>query len=394
MGIAYSANLTQGLLGIGYPFNEASNVDDPSTVENEAFVYPNIVDDMVSQDLIAINAYSLYLDDLDSDSGSIIFGGLDTDKFHGDLVQMPVVPRTLRNGTDVFVEFAVALTSFSLTDGSSNKNLPLSESAPPVVLDSGTALTYLPSALAEDIYTELGAYDDSQSYFGTGLTFVDCDLIESDKTFNFGFGGSDGSDGVTIKIPYDEMILFPDKLGFSLDGYIPSGVTFQSVCVLGIMSTNDEPYILGDTFLRSAYVVYDLKNNVIALAQTNFNSSDTNVIDFKADQTAIPVVSGVASSAGIVETGTGKPGGKTESGTASVTSTASTTGRPTQRSTTVSGSASASTTRTSTETVTNTAASDTGNAGASTVPALDLSRFFVLGGATLFAVLGGAWLLA
>lgn len=387
MGIAHNANLTQGLLGIGYSLNEASNYDDPSTEENEAFVYPNLIDAMVSQHLISINAYSLYLDDLDSDSGSIIFGGLDTDKFHGDLVQMPIVPRTLRNGSELFIEFAVALTGVSLSDGSSNKAIPLSGSPPAVVLDSGTALTYLPTTLAESIYDEIGAYDDS-SYFGTGLVFADCDLIETGKSFDFKFGGSDGSDSVTIKVPYSEMILFPEKLGFSLDGYIPSDVPFSHVCILGIMSSPEDPYIMGDTFLRSAYVVYDLKNNVIALAQTNFNSDDSNVVDFKAGQTAIPAVSGVASSAGVVETGTGKPGGKTDS---EGSTTRRATPRPTSASASGSGSASS---RTSSATITDSTATGSGNAGVATVPALDISGLVVLGGATLFAVLGGGWLLA
>lgn len=317
---------------------------------------------MVTQKLIDTNAYSLYLDDLDASTGSIIFGGLDSDKFHGNLVQMPVVPHTLDNGTTYYSDFGVALTSFALA----GKDLTPSGSPPGPILDSGTSLTYLPESLAASIFTELNAYDDTQNYDGTGLILVDCSLDSDSKTFDFGFGGTGGSDSVTISVPYNEMIISPDKLGVNLDGYQPEGITFTDICVLGILPASEEPYILGDTFLRSAYVVYDLKNNVIGLAQTNFNSTTSSIVDFQADQTAIPAASGVASSAGITETATGKAGGKT--GTASVSATATGTGS------------------------TSTSAK---SAGVATVPALDLTGLFVFVGSTVLAVLGGGgWLLA
>jgi hypothetical protein len=48
--------------------------------------------------------------------------------------------------------------------------------------------------------------------------------------------------------------------------------------VLGIWPTDDPTnIILGDIFLRSAYVVYDLASYEIAFAQTNFNSSSSSL---------------------------------------------------------------------------------------------------------------------
>jgi hypothetical protein len=51
--------------------------------------------------------------------------------------------------------------------------------------------------------------------------------------------------------------------------------------------------VLGDTFLRSAYVVYDLQNNQISLAQTDFNSTTTNVVEITAS--GVPGASPVSS---------------------------------------------------------------------------------------------------
>jgi hypothetical protein len=61
---------------------------------------------------------------------------------------------------------------------------------------------------------------------------------------------------------------------------------------------------LGDTFLRSAYVVYDLANNEISLAQTNFNATGTNVVEIGTGTGSVPdattVANPVAATAGIL----------------------------------------------------------------------------------------------
>jgi hypothetical protein len=321
MGFAASTNITQGLLAVGYPLNEASEADDPP------FQYPNIIDSMVSQGLLNTKAYSLFLDDLDASSGSIIFGGLDSDKFHGDLVQMPIIPTTLRNGSEIFVEFGVAVTSLSVGNQSltSGSSLPgTSATAFDAILDSGTSITLLPTRIARSIFTILGAVIDDESIESSGFALVDCDLVAQNPgaTFDFGFGSSDGSSGVTISVPFSEMIISQEKLGLNLVD-LPRQITFQNVCILGLLDVNEEPFILGDTFLRSAYVVYDLQNNQIALAQTNFNSTSSNVVEFTANESTLPHVSGVASGVSVSATATGPVGGKPTVSTAATGSSSS-----------------------------------------------------------------------
>jgi hypothetical protein len=45
---------------------------------------------------------------------------------------------------------------------------------------------------------------------------------------------------------------------------------------------------MGETVLRSAYVVYDLANSRAALAQSNFNSTKENIVEFESLGAAIP----------------------------------------------------------------------------------------------------------
>lgn len=293
MGLAHKATLTTGLLGIGYDVNEASN-----SLTTGRFVYPSIIDTMVDQSLINIRAYSLYLDDLDSSTGSIIFGGLDSDKFQGNLIQVPVVPDHYKNGTEVFAELKVNMTSFGITSQTGNTANTAAFTQFPIVLDSGTSLTYLPDALATRIFAMIGAYDDSST---SGQVFVDCNILKKTpgQTFNFGF-----QNGAVIKIDMTEMVFPLTGLFYTPAKYIPSSQTlgFSSACALGIQPGGSSgPFLMGDTFLRSAYVVYDLKNNLIGLAQTNFDSNKTTIVEFEATATALPTVSGVAVSTTILK---------------------------------------------------------------------------------------------
>jgi hypothetical protein len=75
MGLANTTTSGFGVIGIGFDENEASLTSITSVP------YPNLIDQMVSQGLINTKAYSLYLDDLEESTGSIVFGGVDTNKF-------------------------------------------------------------------------------------------------------------------------------------------------------------------------------------------------------------------------------------------------------------------------------------------------------------------------
>lgn len=60
--------------------------------------------------------------------------------------------------------------------------------------------------------------------------------------------------------------------------------------------------MLGDTFLRSAYVVYDLENNQISLAATNFNATGTNVQEIGS---SVPGATDVPNAVATAEVATG-----------------------------------------------------------------------------------------
>jgi hypothetical protein len=248
---------------------------------------------MVNAGAINSAAYSLWLNDLQATTGSILFGGIDTAKYSGDLISIKVYPDSQGGRT---TSFTVAFTSLSATSSSGTDQLTPANYATAAILDSGTTITLLPDDIATSIFEELGATVSQQ----LGAVVVPCALAENSGTINYGFGGTGGP---TIKVAVSQLVL-PLTL---TNGRTPTYTNGQAACQLGIQAAGDLPVLFGDTFLRSAYVVYDLENNRIALAQTDFNSTSSNVVSFASQGAPIPSATTAANEDQVTQTATGVP---------------------------------------------------------------------------------------
>lgn len=213
----------------------------------------------MNQSYINTKAYSLYLNDHSSSTGSILFGGIDTEKFAGNLTGLSIILdielATSSSPNGIAISFEVVLsyvsvngqagntTTFSLfSTASDGSSMP----AIGVILDSGSTLTFLPSNSIPGIYSILSAVvnkDDSANIW------VNCDLLTStqDLTTNFQFTNFSTS---IIKVPISELV-------YKLADYVPIGshasfknLPFKNTCIFGILDSSnaDGASILGDTF--------------------------------------------------------------------------------------------------------------------------------------------------
>lgn len=277
-GIGYKSSSSQGILGIGYPVNEVQ----VGRAKKDA--YDNLPAKMVTDGTIASNAYSLWLNDLDASTGSILFGGVDTAQYTGALETLPIQA----NG-GVYSEFLITLTSVVLDNVTIANDQALA-----VLLDSGSSLTYLPDTWVEQIYTETGAQYDSSE----GAAYVPCSLANDTRTLDFTFSSP------TIKVSMNELVL--DLVTTS--GKRPTFSNGVTACLFGIAPAGSSTNVLGDTFLRSAYVVYDISNNEISLAQTKFNATESDVKEIGTGTSAVPdataVVNAATATAGVVTSST------------------------------------------------------------------------------------------
>jgi hypothetical protein len=250
-GIGQTSSSTQGVLGIGYPSNEvAVNRLGQSS-------YPNLPEALVNASLIASPAYSLWLNDLSASTGSILFGGVNAAKYTGSLQSVPIIKEA-----GAYYEFIIALTGISIGSTSlSSSSLPAA-----VLLDSGSSLTYLPNDLAAQIYSSVSAIYN----YDLGAAYVACDLRSNSSSISFSFSSTSNSISVAMK----ELVL---DAGTSSSGQPYTLQDGAPACIFGIApSTDGSMSVLGDTFLRSAYVVYDMANNEISLAQTDFDSTESD----------------------------------------------------------------------------------------------------------------------
>ncbi|KAL5353662.1 hypothetical protein ACLOAV_001701 [Pseudogymnoascus australis] len=293
IGLADVSTLPVGVMGIGYNTSEAA-----------ATIYPNIIDQMVDQGLINTRAYSLWLDDLQADTGQILFGGIDTAKYDGTLSILPTLGSAGKKPTS----FAVALGGISVGHKGKMTTITSDEFAIPVILDSGTTHTLLPKSVVRSIVRGLGAYDFTTQI---GAILVNCGLRTANPDFIFGYKFGTNSTGPTINVNLSEVILdFPGLDQSLVQEQFP---TWDSVCYLAIADSStvsEEPiYLLGDTFLRSAYVVYDIDNDEIGIAQSNYNSETNKIVEITAGL-KIGSVKGQPDKLGTVTTGTGEAGFK------------------------------------------------------------------------------------
>ena len=286
MAAALQANTRGiGIMGVGFESGESS-------AQLNGFTYPNVINVMKNEGKINSLAYSLWLDDLASNTGVILFGGVDTNKYHGDLVSLPI---QLDGQTNSISSFTVAWTG--LTVQGSGQSSDFSPSSPQAaILDSGTTDTLLPDDIANSIFNGVGVLSDPQ--FGN---VVRCSLANDDLTFSFTFGGSGGA---VVNVSLSEFV----TPLLTTDGSTPTFNNGDAACAFAIEAAGSNPILFGDSFLRSAYVVYDLENNQIGLAQTNFDSTkDNSKVQVIQGSSAIPNVISTASVASVAQSFTGNP---------------------------------------------------------------------------------------
>ncbi|ANB12362.1 Yps3p [Sugiyamaella lignohabitans] len=251
--VAQEANTTS-TFGIGFPAIEGTEGNDTSSN-----TYQNIPMILKSQGFIESVAYSLWLNDLRSKTGQLLFGAIDTAKFHGPLYTVPLVSSIL--SIQHPSSMTVVLSGLSLT-GSNGDNSSVTSGSILALLDSGTTYTYLPSNIFDSISFSLNAQLNNE----LGIYLVPCSVRDGQSALVYSFSGANITSNLS------------DILEEATDGSnnVITDSSNNPLCVLPILPSDDMT-ILGDSFLRSAYVVYDLENFEISIANTNFNASSSSI---------------------------------------------------------------------------------------------------------------------
>ncbi|GFF66357.1 probable aspartic-type endopeptidase opsB [Aspergillus lentulus] len=261
-GIAEESTSNRGTLGLGFPALEATRTE-----------YPNFPQALVQAGHIKSATYSLWMEDVTSHSGTILFGGANAAKYLGQLQTIPLQPTS-----GVYTFIRIILTGLSLQQRTSNTTTKYPDPEFPllVTIDSGASVTYLPLSLTTKIYSDLGVTHNAEY----DVPVLPCSMKDKDITLTFDFSG------IRIDVSIHELVLN----GIDMDGD-------TVLCVFGIYTTTGGIPVLGDTFLRSTYVVFDLANREISMANTNFNPGEDAILEIGTGKDAVPAATPVPSPA-------------------------------------------------------------------------------------------------
>ncbi|CAO3668101.1 unnamed protein product [Rhizopus stolonifer] len=274
---------SNGLLGLGYPRLTAASGKGQGA-------YNPFVFNLAEQDIISEPVFSIYMNKVGSSGwvGEILFGGIDETKFKGNLSYVPVVPLhsiekkrkkraeihtkddfywmvkaqgvavTYTNGTSVSDTSSKNTTSAESTT-SNNTAVTLSfDTASAYILDTGTTLTYLPLAMAEKIVVTMAGPDGFKVHEGTGTYLVNCSTAESNTQLELIM--SDHKNPISLAVPASQLVI-------PLDG--PTAAAAKT-CLFGIAPSSDSVgsnlYLVGDSILRSTYMVFDMGKNQVGMA--------------------------------------------------------------------------------------------------------------------------------
>lgn len=238
------------VVGLGLKNGESS----VTTMENGEVspVYDNLPIAMKNQGFANRASYSVYLNTWSSNTGFVLFGGVDHAKYHGNLSVVPLVDyavdaslgtKLVGNPTD----FQVVLNGISVSDG--KDTVPIASMNFAVSLSFGNSLTALPASVVKPLAKVLGL-----TSFNEGQDFIFPCGREASIVFDLS--------GVEIAVPLSEY-------AYDLNATMADG---SPACAM-LMTVQDDPlWSLGDPFVRATYLYVDLEMFLAAIAPVKYTT--------------------------------------------------------------------------------------------------------------------------
>lgn len=262
-----------GILGLGFPKLTAASSKGQG-------VYNPFVFNLAQQNLIADPIFSIYTNSASKTGwvGELILGGVDESKFTGNITYMPVVSLSSTKSTtskkskralDVIsgsnYYWMVNGQGVSVNDSAdASRNLDLKFSSPGAfILDTGTTLTYLPTSMAQQVLLAAVGSNGYTTDTSSGTYLVDCNAASSTSQFVLDMSVSSASDAapITLSVPMSQLFIPLDT----------TSIETATQCLFGIAPSDSvgvgtNMYLIGDSVLRSAYMVFDMANNRVGIA--------------------------------------------------------------------------------------------------------------------------------
>lgn len=197
-----------------------------------------------------------YFIDLRDSSGGLTFGGIDTARYFGPLLWIPVTP-SVKGGVKQFLDWSLNLTNLTISD------INIIDEPIKLLMDTGTSCSAFSPAIARKINTLLDLEEIS-----IGLPYITygvrCDDGDIDKFQNItlDFSGK----RITISSRTYMFLEMKDQKLYCVSG------------MFGLPQISDDLIILGNLILRQFYTVFDYGSFKIGLAEANRQIDVTPII--------------------------------------------------------------------------------------------------------------------
>ncbi|GJC87590.1 putative aspartic-type endopeptidase opsB [Colletotrichum liriopes] len=289
MGFVRSADTFVGVLGLGFnvsSYSSSSASPSPSSLD----AVPTVPERLLKDGFINSTAYSVWLDDKSAKSGNLLLGAIDKSKFEGPLIRFPTSSSVTSYGTRMFDTIISSVNgSKSATDELqplgrgllSEEDYMYDSDKINVRLAPDSSFSVLPSALALDIWALAGASWNNNLYYAV----IPCAAAET-STGHIVMQLY-GIEGPVLNVSIADLVV--PKESWSHSEWSWDTESSAEYCLFGVQSDNSTSmsygssysYYLGGAMLKQEYMVFDLANAEIAIAQAKFGSTATeNIVPF------------------------------------------------------------------------------------------------------------------
>ncbi|CAO3624698.1 unnamed protein product [Cunninghamella blakesleeana] len=277
--------VSNGILGLGFPtLTNSISIEDGNRYN--PFIYSLMEKQQIDEPLFSIKMGTMYDEGW---SGEILFGGIDDD-YKNDIHYVPLASSKNKNNSNdddddrsKYTYWMVYGQQMKIRDLNNDNviDFPL-HSLKGWIIDTGTTLTYFDKDLTEQIVKSITNGKRNQVIMddASGTYLIDCHLYDtSNKLLELELATSSSSSSpsspsspssIRLSIPIRDLII-------PLNGDHPMTAT---TCLFGIApwtestSTNKKTLsqnglqmaIIGDSILRSFYLVFDMKHYQIGFA--------------------------------------------------------------------------------------------------------------------------------
>lgn len=226
--------------------------------------YNNYPMQLKTQGLTKKNTYSIYLDYASGD-GDILFGAIDSNMIDkNNFYTFPMVNRYADQGVTNPIRTEITMQGIGMQTKDGDQ-ITFSTTKLPALLDSGSTLSFLPTAIFDSLNENLANSGISLTDPVNGAYGIDCSYRSDSETLvvvDFG--------GFQIDIPLSNLVI---------------NNTVSGKCEFGFTPQDTATVVLGDTFFSSAYVVFDLDDYEISLSPLK---KDIESGQFETIETTVP----------------------------------------------------------------------------------------------------------